>query len=152
VSSTKHPALNAALPATPDDCEAQFYEALQQANLERLLSLWADEDEIACIHPGGLRLVGATTIRASFAEIFAHGAIDCRPAEVRKAHVGGAAVHTLTEIVRVQTAEGSQLGHVLASNVYVRTPMGWRIVLHHASPGMVNEAGGTQRDSNATLH
>jgi hypothetical protein len=62
-------------------------------------------------------------------------------------------VHTLTEIVRVQTAEGSQLGHVLASNVYLHTPLGWRMVLHHASPAMVNAAGGsTQRDSGATLH
>jgi ketosteroid isomerase-like protein len=138
--------------ATPDDCEAQFYEALQQADLERLMALWADEDDIACIHPGGLRLVGAAVIRASFAEIFAHGAIDCQPAEVRRVLLGQVAVHTLTEQVRVATSEGQQLGHVLASNVYVQTPLGWRLVLHHASPGMVNDAGGAQRDSGATLH
>ena len=35
-----------------------------------------------------------------------------------------------------------KLGHVLASNVYVHTPLGWRMVLHHASPGMVHDAGG----------
>jgi ketosteroid isomerase-like protein len=138
--------------ATPDDCEAQFYEALQQGDLERLMALWADEDDIACIHPGGLRLVGSAVIRASFAEIFAHGAIDCRPAEVRRVALGRVAVHTLTEQVRMSTAEGTQLGHVLASNVYVQTPLGWRMVLHHASPGMVNDAGGAQRDSGATLH
>jgi ketosteroid isomerase-like protein len=138
--------------ATPDECEAQFYEALQQGDLERLMALWSDEDEVACIHPGGLRLVGTATIRASFAEIFGQGVIDCRPAEVRRVVFDKVAVHTLTEQVKVVTPDGTQLGHVLASNVYVYTPLGWRMVLHHASPGMVHDAGGSLRESGATLH
>jgi ketosteroid isomerase-like protein len=137
---------------TPDECEAQFYEALQQGDLERLMALWADEDDIACIHPGGLRLMGAAVIRASFAEIFAQGVIDCHAADVRRVQLDKVAVHTLTEQVKVVTPDGEQLGHVLASNVYVLTPVGWRMVLHHASPGMVHEAGGGAREAGATLH
>lgn len=138
--------------STSDECEAQFYEALQQGDLERLMALWSDEDEVACIHPGGLRLVGTAVIRASFAEIFGQGVIDCRPAEVRRVVLDKVAVHTLTEQVKVVTPDGTQLGHVLASNVYVQTPLGWRMVLHHASPGMVHDAGGGLRESGATLH
>jgi hypothetical protein len=33
-------------PATPDDTEAAFYEALQQGDIERLMACWSDEDEI----------------------------------------------------------------------------------------------------------
>ncbi|MFM2120428.1 MAG: hypothetical protein RL722_1896 [Pseudomonadota bacterium] len=142
--------------ATADDCEAQFYEALQQADLTRLMALWADEEDIACIHPGGLRLVGAALIQASFAEIFNQGAIDCRPVDVRRVSANGVAVHTLSEEVRVMSEDGPQVGHVLASNVYVQTPLGWRIVLHHASPGLLQEGGGspasTRLDAGMTLH
>ena len=46
-------------PSTPDDIEAQFYEALQRGDIERLMAVWSDDDEISCVHPGGPRLVGA---------------------------------------------------------------------------------------------
>ena len=39
--------------ASPDDTEQQFYEALQRADLDKLMSVWSDDDEIACVHPGG---------------------------------------------------------------------------------------------------
>ena len=47
----------AALLASPDDVEAQFYEALQQADLEKLMAVWSDDEDIACIHPGGPRIL-----------------------------------------------------------------------------------------------
>ncbi|MDO9197770.1 nuclear transport factor 2 family protein, partial [Rhodoferax sp.] len=39
-----------------DDIEAAFYEALQSADIDKLMVCWADEDEIVCVHPGGPRL------------------------------------------------------------------------------------------------
>ena len=54
--------------ASPDEIEQQFYEALQSADLERLMEVWADEDEISCVHPGGQRLVGVAAIRGAFAD------------------------------------------------------------------------------------
>ena len=51
-------AQTAALLASPDDVEAQFYEALQQADLDKLMAVWADDDEIVCVHPGGPRVIG----------------------------------------------------------------------------------------------
>ena len=65
----------AALLASPDDVEAQFYEALQQADLNKLMAVWSDDDDIACVHPGGPRVLGHAAIRASFEAIFANGAI-----------------------------------------------------------------------------
>ena len=49
----------AALLASPDDVEAQFYEALQHGDIDRLMAVWSDDDDIACVHPGGARLSGA---------------------------------------------------------------------------------------------
>ena len=39
----------AALMASPEDIEAQFYEALQQADLDRLMAVWADGRFPVCV-------------------------------------------------------------------------------------------------------
>ncbi|HMO45037.1 MAG TPA: nuclear transport factor 2 family protein [Rubrivivax sp.] len=128
-------AQTAALMASPDDVEAQFYEALQQADLDKLMAVWSDDDEIACVHPGGPRVIGHAQIRAGFAAIFANGPIPLQPQHVRRLHTLGCAVHHLFERVLIADAQGSRDAWVLATNVYVKTALGWRMVAHHASPG-----------------
>jgi uncharacterized protein (TIGR02246 family) len=125
----------AALLATPDDVEAQFYEALQQADLNKLMAVWSDDDDIACVHPGGSRMLGQAAIRASFEAIFANGAIPVQPQGVRRLAALGCAVHHLVERITLAEAQGSRSAWVLATNVYVKTAQGWRLVAHHASPG-----------------
>lgn len=138
--------------ASPDDIEAQFYEALQQANLDRLMAVWADDDEIACVHPGGPRLVGPAAIRASFEAIFSNGSIPVTPRQVHRLHTIGAAVHHLAEHITINTADGTRSAWVLATNVYLKTEQGWRLVVHHASPGSVGEQPPTTGDAPSTLH
>jgi uncharacterized protein (TIGR02246 family) len=127
--------LQAALMATPDETEAQFYEALQHADLDRVMSVWSDDEDIACIHPGGPRLVGAQAIRSAFESLFANGSVDARISQVRRIVAGGFAVHHVLEELRVATPEGPQRAYVLATNIFVKTPQGWRLIAHHASPG-----------------
>ena len=54
------------LEGNADDVEAAFYRALQKGDIDKLMACWADEDDIVCIHPGGLRVIGAVAIRATF--------------------------------------------------------------------------------------
>lgn len=129
----------AALMASPDDIEVQFYEALREADLERLMALWADDEEIFCVHPGGPRVVGADAIRATFEAIFANGAIAVHADKVRRVHAAGGAVHSVVERIEVPGPEGAQTAWVLATNVYVHSAQGWRLVAHHASPGSPRE-------------
>ena len=127
------------LMASPDDVEAQFYEALREADLDKLMALWADDDEVVCVHPGGPRLVGTAAIRIAFEAMFSNGAINAWPDRVRRVHSLNAAVHNLVERIELATAEGQRTGHVVATNVYLKTDQGWRMVAHHASPGTPNE-------------
>ena len=129
----------AALMATADETEAAFYEAMQQGNLERLMSLWADDEDVACVHPGGPRLVGHVAIRAAFEAVFANGGVQVTLAQVRSVEGPGCEVHHVLERVQAMTPEGLKTAYVLASNVYLRTAQGWRLVLHHASPGQADE-------------
>ncbi|MCK6425777.1 MAG: nuclear transport factor 2 family protein [Burkholderiaceae bacterium] len=143
--------LQALLLATPDETEAQFYEAMQTADVERMMALWADDDEVACVHPQGPRLLGAHAIRAGFDEMFGRGGVDLRAVQVRRSVIGHCAVHQVLEQVRVATPEGPQTGHLIATNVYVKTPQGWRMLLHHASPGGARESH-ELGDAPSTLH
>lgn len=123
-----------------DDVEAAFYDALQTADIERLMACWADDDEIVCVHPGGPRVVGPGAIRATFDAIFSNGSIRAWPEQVRKVEALASAVHNVLERVEVMTPAGPAEAFVLATNVYHKTAQGWRMVAHHASPGSQTEA------------
>jgi ketosteroid isomerase-like protein len=143
----RKPKLQAAnLEGNADDVEAAFYDALQNADIDKLMACWADEDEIVCIHPGGPRVVGAVAIRATFEAMFANGAIRAWPERVRKIDSLASCVHNLLERVEVLTPQGPKNAWVIATNIYHRTAQGWRMVAHHASPGT---AGDVQEVSDA---
>ena len=128
------------LMASPDDVEQQFYEALREGDLDKLMALWADEDDVVCVHPNGMRVVGPQAIRAAFEMAFAAGRIVAQPEDVKRVHSGDAAVHNLVERIEVTSAEGTMTGFVVATNVYMRGTQGWRMVAHHASPGTPQDA------------
>jgi len=123
-----------------DDIEAAFYEALQTADIDRLMACWADDDEIVCVHPGGPRVVGASAIRATFEAIFSNGTIRPWPEQVRKVDAMTSVVHNVVERVEMLTESGPAQAYVLATNVYHKTAQGWRMVAHHASPGSQEQA------------
>lgn len=124
---------------TPDDVEQAFYEALHNADLQQLMACWAEEDEIVCVHPGGPRLIGAGAIRQAFELMFGNGSVQAHPERIHKIESLASAVHHLVEKVEVLTPQGVQTAWVLATNVYHKTPQGWRMVAHHASPGTAQD-------------
>ena len=142
----------AALVASCDDVEAQFYEAMQRGDLELLMSVWSDDDDVVCVHPGGPRLVGHAAIRAAFESIFSNGAVSLQPAHLKRVETAGAIVHNVLERVDIRSEEGQmQSAWVIATNVYVKTPQGWRMVAHHASPATARDPGELAADQ-STLH
>lgn len=128
------------LGGSPDDTEAAFYDALQRGDIELLMSCWAEDDDIVCVHPGGPRLLGAGAIRAAFEAMFSHGTVRARPVQVHRVSALSSAAHSVVEQVEVMLPDGLHQAVVLATNVYHKTPEGWRMVAHHASPGGAPEA------------
>ena len=117
---------------TPEETEAAFYDAISRADVEAVMALWADEEEIVCIHPGAPRLVGHASIRAAWESIFEQGGVQIRPVQLHVAQNVMTSVHNIIEEVH-RTASRQQDIHILATNVYMKTAAGWRIVTHHAS-------------------
>jgi ketosteroid isomerase-like protein len=142
----------AALHASPEDAEAQFYDALRDGDLDRVMAVWADEEDIVCVHPGGARVVGPLAVRAAFEAIFASGQLAVQPEHVKVVQAMGSAVHSVLERIDVVTVEGPRTGWIVATNVYVKTSQGWRMVAHHASPGAPDELPETGEPTPSILH
>ncbi|WP_297909251.1 nuclear transport factor 2 family protein [Thiomonas sp.] len=127
--------------SSAEAAEAAFYEALQAGDAEAVMRVWSEDDEPVCIHPGGPRLVGAAAIRASFEQLLGGGALPVTPERVLRSVSMGCAVHNVVERVSLPRGAPAAFACVLTTNVYLRTPQGWRLVLHHASPGTLDETG-----------
>ena len=120
--------------ASPQDVEAAFYEALERCDIEAMMAVWAEDEEVVCVHPGGPRLVGYTMIREAWQNVFANGTrLRVRLSQQTAVSTPFAMVSTLME--HIGTADNENLSApVAATNVYVRGALGWRMVAHHASP------------------
>ena len=120
--------------ATAQDAENAFYEALESCDLEAMMAVWAEDEEILCVHPTGPRLTGNDQIRESWAQIFSSG-VRARVHLSNQVQIGAMmiAVHSVHENFSVEGDERPRLP-IVATNVYLRTAAGWRMIVHHGSP------------------
>jgi ketosteroid isomerase-like protein len=120
--------------ATPQDAEAAFYEAFMKNDLEAMMGVWADDDEVYCVHPRGPRVTGVAQVRESWRQIFA--AAQSLRFRVRRQHLLQAmmvSVHSVyEEITLADETRGRRC--IVSTNIYMRTERGWRMMAHHASP------------------
>ena len=119
--------------ASAEQAQAAFYQAFEQADPLAMMQVWAEDEEVICVHPGGERLVGTEAVRESWRALFQAGPqMHFEIAQVHTLAGRTSAVYNLCERIRV---DGDLRVHaVLATNVYLLTPGGWRMVMHHASP------------------
>ena len=125
---------------TAQDAENAFYEALERGDLDAMMAVWAEDEEIVCVHPGGERLTGQDQVRTSWAKILADGS-RVRVHISHQVAISGMmiAVHSVQENFSVEGERGPQAtdlrpAPVVATNVYLRIGAGWRMIVHHASP------------------
>ena len=136
--------------ASPQDAEAAFYEAFMKRDLDAMMSVWADDDEVYCVHPRGPRITGVAQVRDSWRQIFASGQ-NIR-FEVREQHLLQAmmvSIHSVYEQISVEGQERTRAS-VIATNIYMRTERGWRMMVHHASPAPALEQAEPRKAK--TLH
>ena len=139
-----------AIYASPQDAEAAFYEALTKSDLDAMMSVWADDDDIYCVHPNGARITGVEEVRESWRKIFAGG--QTLRFQLRdQQYVQGMmlSVHSVYEHITV-SGEPRPRGPMVATNIYLRTEGGWRMVAHHASPAPATAVAGDPEPRRAT--
>ena len=119
---------------TPQDAATAFYRAFEAKDIDAMMAAWAEDEDIVCVHPGGPRLVGFDAVRLGWEQIFAgETKLLFRLDEIVVLETVGMALQSAIEQVTVGD-NPTPRGTAIASNVFLRTPSGWRIALHHASP------------------
>jgi uncharacterized protein (TIGR02246 family) len=124
---------------TAQDAENAFYEALERCDLEGMMAVWAEDEDIVCVHPAGARLSGQDEVRESWAKMFAAGP-HARVRIEQQVAISGMmlAVHSVFESFTIEGkppgGEQREPPPIVATNVYLRTAAGWRMIVHHASP------------------
>lgn len=104
-----------------------FYLAFSGADIEAMDEVWADQDQITCIHPGWSPLIGRDLVMESWQAILANAespAITCRN---QTTHISGGVAY----VVCYEEVDG---GFLVATNIFVRQDGLWKMVHHQAGP------------------
>ena len=118
---------------SPQDVTQAFYQAFEARDLDAMMATWAEDEDIVCVHPGGARHVGYEAVRQSFEQMFSSEAkLSFRIEGLVAIETVGLALQSAIEHLRA--GEDGRRGAAIATNVLMRTPYGWRLVCHHASP------------------
>ncbi len=118
---------------TAEEAEEAFYDAISRGDLDALMSTWADDEEIVCIHPTGQRMDGLAAIRESWRSIFESNprfSVHIR-SKVRWESLL-ISVHSVVETLYLDKDQTTH-GPMLSTNVFIRGANGWRLLSRHAS-------------------
>ncbi|MFN3231742.1 MAG: nuclear transport factor 2 family protein [Alphaproteobacteria bacterium] len=107
-----------------------FYDAFAAADMNAMESIWAQEADISCLHPGWPRLTGRDEVLNSWRGILEN---PNRP----RIECTDATVSIYGDVAVVLCYEQLDNGHLLATNIFVREEGAWRMAHHHAG-GPVN--------------
>ena len=120
-----------------------LYDALEQGDLDAMADRWIDAEDISVIHPGWPVISGRGEVLRSYALIMANtDYIQFFLTDVHVSVTGDTALVTCTENILSggpAPEPGAELGPlvgqlVVATNVFRRTSLGWKLWSHHASP------------------
>ena len=137
---------------TPHEVQAAFYQAMRQADLHLMMSVWATDDDTLCIHPGGMHALGFHAIQSAWQQIFAAGPIQVRTLSEGLTLQGTTTVHSVIEEITLVAHPEHQTHYCYATNIFQRTAQGWKMVLHHASHAPMHDPLFDPSEPAPTLH
>jgi len=118
--------------STPEEAEAAFYEAIENADLSALDAVWSQDENIVCVHPGASRIEGRGAVMESFEQMFSDAPIlDFSIVDTLYTGNDSLAVHLVREEIAL---DGQVVSIMVSTNIYRMEDGGWRMLLHHASP------------------
>ena len=121
------------------------YDAIEGGDIDLMTAVWADREDVTCVHPGAEPVRGRGAVTRSWSMVMANtGYIQFFLTDVTVAFADDStAVVTCTENVLAE-AEGEPAdtfagAKAIATNVFVRAPRGWLLWMRHASPVIMME-------------
>lgn len=119
---------------TATEAEKAFYEAFAHADADAMMTVWADDAAVTCVHPMAPPLVGRAAVESSWRRILAGSAgMDIRVEVLRQNLWPDLVVHLVHEHIGVPE-EVRRNPPIVTTNIYQRSHDSWHMVVHHASP------------------
>ena len=107
-----------------------FYDAFEARDLDAMSDVWEHADRVSCTHPGWRTLHGWGAVSGSWFALFGGPSpLQFILTDEVVCVAGDAAWVTVDE--NLISADGG--GTVAAVNLFLRSPVGWRLVSHHGS-------------------
>ena len=119
------------------EANQRFYDAFGALDTELMEAAWEPSDAALCVHPGWAPIVDWVPIRDSWRRIFDNATLMHFNISYVNVVVQGECgwVTCVENISSVLQGQASNFG-ILATNIFVRTSLGWRMIAHHASPSV----------------
>eukprot|EP01062_Namystynia_karyoxenos_P057060 TRINITY_DN48025_c0_g1_i1.p1 TRINITY_DN48025_c0_g1~~TRINITY_DN48025_c0_g1_i1.p1 ORF type:complete len:283 (+),score=89.19 TRINITY_DN48025_c0_g1_i1:64-849(+) len=111
-------------------CNGRFYEAFAAGDPDAMEQVWADGAGASCVHPGCAPVRGRAAVTDSWRRVLLRRPCSLLLDDLSVCVYGTAAA---VQCVEVFSWLGGRASRVAATNLFARTPRGWRIAHHHGS-------------------
>jgi len=119
---------------TPTDAEDAYYDAIDEADLEKMMAVWEDSPESTCLLPMRPMQNGTQAIRELWQPILDHEMrLNITVKHLQWIEQGDIAIHLLEELVTLSET-GEPQPPIYALNVFRHGEEGWRLLTHFNSP------------------
>jgi len=120
---------------TPQDAEDAFYDALEEGDLGKVLTVWADSDDVSCLLPRYPLIRGRREVEEVFRHLFSQG----QGVALTVRHLGWVnaddmAIHHVEETLQHVPPGTPPPPPFYGTNIYRKHDAGWCLIMHLNAP------------------
>lgn len=117
-----------------------YYKAFENFDFEAMSQIWANTDDVVCIHPGWDILIGWEKVKEGWNKIFMEETLlkftIRNPNVIIRDRVG---IISCIEEIFISSRETISQTFIATTNLYQETENGLKLFYHHSSPVLTNE-------------
>jgi len=125
-----------------------YYKAFENFDLKLMSNVWANTDDVVCIHPGWDILIGWEKVRDGWSKIFMDDTL--LKFTIRNTNtiiLNEIGIVSCIEQIFVSAKDTISQTFIATTNLFKETKDGLKLFYHHSSPVLTNE-----RDLTITYH
>ena len=121
--------------STPQEAEDAFYDALDEADPDTMLSVWAESDDICCLLPMHPMIRGRQGVTDLFTHLFGQGhGVSLTIKHLDWIETDDIAIHLVEETLLGLPADAPPQPPLYGTNIYRKDVTGWRLIMHLNAP------------------
>lgn len=117
-----------------------YYRAFENFDLQLMSQIWANTDDVVCIHPGWDILIGWEKVREGWSKIFMDEAfLKFTLRNTNTIILNDIGIVSCIEEIFVSSQDTISQTFVATTNLFKETEDGLKLFYHHSSPVLTNE-------------